>query len=102
MNRVRSEEDLKNTISGLICRSYFLKDAREKSLHRTEKFVEEYKTLVEQELVRNVLDIIKRQVNPKELDYERMLRKTYFDFRSELLNQNIVLVDSVIIKNFIL
>ena len=50
----------------------------------------------------NVLDIIKRQVNPKELDYERMLRKTYFDFRSELLNQNIVLVDSVIIKNFIL
>ena len=102
LNRVRSEEDLKNTISGLICRSYFLKDAREKSLHRTEKFVDEYKTLVEQELVRNVLDIIKRQVNPKELDYERMLRKTYFDFRSELLNQNIVLVDSVIIKNFIL
>ena len=102
LNRVRSEDDLKEAISGLICRSYILMDARKKSLHRKEEFIEKYNTLVKQEMVKHVLDIIKSRVNPKEPEYERKLRKTYSDFRSELLNQNIVLVDSSIVKNFIL
>tara|TARA_Y100000590_G_scaffold422570_1_gene527439 strand:+ start:4389 stop:5609 length:1221 start_codon:yes stop_codon:yes gene_type:complete len=102
LNRIRSVDDLKQAISGLICRSYFFTDARKKEIHNTDKFVEKYNSLEKQETVRYVLEIVKRGVDPKDPEYDRKIRKKYSNFRTELLNQNIVSVDSSIVKNFIL
>ena len=102
LNRIRSVDDLKQAISGLICRSYFFIDAKKKQIHNTEKFVEKYNSLAEKETVRYVLEIVKRRVDPKDPEYDRKIRKKYSNFRTELLNQNIVSVDSSIVKNFIL
>ena len=102
LKRIRSIENFEEVIGGLICRSYFFKDAKKEGLHSKEGFAREYAKLAEQENIRYVMNSIKRGVDMDDPDYEKKLRKTYFDFRNSLLNRNSVSVDSLQLKNFIL
>ena len=101
LGRIESKSDLKDAISGLVVRSYFLQNAKELGLDKNSIFKNEYQNLVDRDKVKFVLEMVNAGLDQNDPDFEKHKRSKYFNFRDQLSQNNKVLVDSLVLKNMV-
>ena len=102
MEKINTVMDIKHAITGLICRSYFLDDAKSIQLHKKKSFQKDFEQHKNKAVVQYVLAMINGNLQPLDKKYEEKARKMYFDFRNEIVKQNNISIDSLALKTFIM
>ncbi len=102
LGKIESKSDLEDAIKGLVVRSYFLQNAKELGLEKKSTFKVAYKNLVDRDKVKYVLEMINIGLDKNDPDYEKQKRTKYFNFREQLSQNNVILIDSLVLKTMVL
>ena len=98
LSKIITPIDLKQSIIGLITREKFLESARKEKVFQNELFDEALSLKKDKAMIKHVLNIERNQVNIG-ID---STKKNYSYFKKELLSNSSIVIDSTIIKTFIL
>jgi parvulin-like peptidyl-prolyl isomerase len=101
LSKIDSAHRLREAFSGLIARQNFLDNALKANLHKTELFKKKFDTHLKQSLVSHVVKKLNLTSKSDSLmNGER--REQYFSFRNQLASEANILIDSLVIKKFIM
>ena len=98
LSKIITPIDLKQSIIGLITREKLLESARNEKVFQNELFDEALSLKKDKAMIKHVLNIERNQVNIG-ID---STKKNYSYFKKELLSNSSIVIDSTIIKTFIL
>ena len=98
LSKILTPIDLKQSIIGLITRQKLLESARKEKVFQNEQFDEALSLKKDKAMIKHVLNIERNQVNIG-ID---STKKNYSYFKRELLSNSSIVIDSTIIKTFIL
>ena len=98
LSKIITPIDLEQSIIGLITREKLLESARKEKVFQNELFDEALSLKKDKAMIKHVLNIERNQVNIG-ID---STKKNYSYFKKELLSNSSIVIDSTIIKTFIL
>ena len=98
LSKIITPIDLKQSIIGLITREKLLESARKEKVFQNELFDEALSLKKDKAMIKHVLNIERNQVNIG-ID---STKKNYSYFKKELLSNSSIVIDSTIIKTFIM
>ena len=98
LSKIITPIDLEQSIIGLITREKLLESARNEKVFQNELFDETLSLKKDKAMIKHVLNIERNQINI-EID---STKKSYSYFKKELLSNSSIVIDSTIIKTFIL
>ena len=100
--QINSLSDLKDAITGLICRADFVNGAKKLKIHESGTFKNKIACLKNKIILRSVLDEIYSKVDREDPHYIQKKKTMYLQFRKKLFEKNEVTVDSLLIKTMII
>ena len=100
--QINSLPDLKDAITGLICRADFVNGAKKLKIHESGTFKNKIAGLKNKIILRSVLDEIYSKVDREDPHYIQKKKTMYLQFRKKLFEKNKVTVDSLLIKTMII
>ncbi len=100
--QINSLPDLKDAITGLICRADFVHGAKKLKIHESGTFKNKIAGLKNKIILRSVLDEIYSKVDREDPHYIQKKKTMYLQFRKKLFEKNEVTVDSLLIKTMII
>ena len=102
LSKISSFLDLKQALTGLICRSKFLADAQRNKIHESDQFQQEYKSHRNQTMISIVMKSLSAGSSSDTVLSHQKIRENYFIFRNELTLGSEITVDSLMVKTFIM
>jgi len=102
LSKISSLFDLKQALTGLICRSKFLADAQQNKIHESDQFRQEYKSHCNQTMISIVMKGLSTCSSSDSILSHQKIRENYFIFRNELTLVSEITVDSLMVKTFIM
>ncbi|SVB66496.1 uncharacterized protein METZ01_LOCUS219350 [marine metagenome] len=102
LSKISSFLDLKQALTGLICRSKFLADAQQNKIHESDQFQQEYKSHRNQTMISIVMKSLSAGSSSDTVLSHQKIRENYFIFRNELTLDSEITVDSLMVKTFIM
>ena len=102
LSKISSLLDLKQALTGLICRSKFLADAQQNKIHESDQFQQEYKSHRNQTMISIVMKGLSTGSSSDTVLSHQKIRENYFIFRNELTLGSEITVDSLMVKTFIM
>ena len=102
LSKISSFLDLKQALTGLICRSKFLADAQQNKIHESDQFQQEYKSHRNQTMISIVMKGLSTGSSSDTVLSHQKIRENYFIFRNELTLDSEITVDSLMVKTFIM
>ena len=102
LSKISTLLDLKQALTGLICRSKFLEDAQRNKIHESDQFQQEYKSHQNQTMIAIVMKGLSAGSSSDTVLSHQKIRENYFIFRNELTLGSEITVDSLMVKTFIM
>ena len=102
LSKISTLLDLKQALTGLICRSKFLEDAQRNKIHESDQFQQEYKSHQNQTMISIVMKGLSAGSSSDTVLSHQKIRENYFIFRNELTLGSEITVDSLMVKTFIM
>ena len=102
LSKISTLLDLKQALTGLICRSKFLEDAQRNKIHESDQFQQEYKSHQNQTMISIVMKGLSAGSSSDTVLSHQKIRENYFIFRNELNLGSEITVDSLMVKTFIM
>ena len=102
LSKISTLLDLKQALTGLICRSKFLEDAQRNKIHESDQFQQEYKSHQNQTMISIVMNGLSEGSSSDTVLSHQKIRENYFIFRNELTLGSEITVDSLMVKTFIM
>ena len=102
LSKISTLLDLKQALTGLICRSKFLEDAQRNKIHESDQFQQEYKSHQNQTMISIVMKGLSEGSSSDTVLSHQKIRENYFIFRNELTLGSEITVDSLMVKTFIM
>ena len=100
LSKISTPFDLKQSIVGILCRERFMLNAKNQKLHEASAFQDQFEKEKKKSMIKFVLNRLKK--NQVLDENEETDKEKYFQFRTILLSKSDVLIDSAMVKNFIL
>ena len=102
LTQISTPLDLKQSITGILCREQFLLDALTNKIHQKDTFKKEFSKSKDNAMIKYVLNKLKNNQPTNSEENLKSEKEKYFQFRNVLLSKSNVTVDSSMVKNFIL
>ena len=102
LKKISSLLGLKQALTGLICRSRFLMEAQKYKIHESYIFKQELNNHRNQMMISLVMEGLSLDSKNDTLLSQKEIREKYFNFRNELSLRSDILVDSLMVKTFIM
>ena len=102
LTQISTPLDLKQSITGILCREQFLLDALTNKIHQKDTFKKEFSKCKDNAMIKYVVNRLKNNQPPNSEENLKSQKEKYFQFRNVLLSKSNVTIDSSMVKNFIL
>tara|TARA_B100001027_G_scaffold62765_1_gene42374 strand:- start:54 stop:1283 length:1230 start_codon:yes stop_codon:yes gene_type:complete len=102
LTQISTPLDLKQSITGILCREHFLLNALTNKIHQEDTFKKEFSRSKDNAMIEYVVNRLKNNQPTNSEENLKSEKEKYFQFRNVLLSKSNVTVDSSMVKNFIL
>ena len=102
LTQISTPLDLKQSITGILCREQLLLDALKNKIHQKDTFKKEFSKSKDNAMIKYVVNRLKNNQQANSEENLKSEKEKYFQFRNVLLSKSNVTVDSSMVKNFIL
>ena len=102
LTQISTPLDLKQSITGILCREQLLSDALINKIHEKDTFKREFSKSKDNAMIKYVVNRLKNNQVTNSEENIKSEKEKYFQFRNVLLSKSNVTVDSSMVKNFIL
>ena len=102
LTQISTPLDLKQSITGILCREQLLLGALKNKIHQRDTFKKEFSKSKDNAMIKYVVNRLKNNQVTNSEENIKSEKEKYFQFRNVLLSKSNVTIDSSMVKNFIL